>query len=172
MPQIKLFFLVIFISFLGIFFVNFAQAGTATVSWDANTESDLAGYKIYYGTTPRTGTDPKACGNCGYSTVYDAGKVTSYTFSNLTNGSTYYFSVSAYDTSNNLSPFSTPEVGKTITGSAKPGDANNDGAVNIQDYNLLVQNFGNTTCGNVADFNASCKVDIQDYNVLVANFGK
>ena len=53
-----------------------------------------------------------------------------------------------------------------------PGDLNRDGKVDIFDYNLLVQNFGNTTCGNVADIDGNCKVDIFHYNVLVGNFGK
>ena len=53
-----------------------------------------------------------------------------------------------------------------------PGDINRDRVINIFDYNLLVQHFGNTSCGNVADVNGNCKVDIFDYNLLVQNFGK
>jgi hypothetical protein len=88
-------------------------AASATVSWNANAESDLAGYKIYYGTSARTGSDPKICTMCGYSTKLDVDDVRTYTFNNLTNGQTYYFSVSAYDTSNNESSFSA-EVSKAI----------------------------------------------------------
>jgi hypothetical protein len=47
----------------------------------------------------------------------------------------------------------------TITGSTKPGDLNNDGKVDIFDYNVLVAKFGNP-------------YTIFDYNVLVANYGK
>lgn len=54
----------------------------------------------------------------------------------------------------------------------KKGDLNNDGRVDIFDYNLLVENFGNISCGNVADIDGNCKVDIFDYNILVENFGK
>lgn len=54
----------------------------------------------------------------------------------------------------------------------KTGDLNNDGKVDIFDYNILIENFGNTSCGNVADIDANCKVDIFDYNILVENFGK
>ncbi len=53
-----------------------------------------------------------------------------------------------------------------------PGDLNSDGKVNISDYSLLLQHFGNTTCGNTADIDGNCKVDIFDYNILVMNFGK
>ena len=31
-----------------------ALAGSATLHWQANTESDLAGYRIYYGTSSRS----------------------------------------------------------------------------------------------------------------------
>lgn len=87
--------------------------GTATLTWNANTEPDLASYKIYYGTSPRTGTNPKVCGMCGYTASVNAGNVTSYAFSGMTNGQTYYFSTSALDTSNNESTFS-GEVHKSI----------------------------------------------------------
>ena len=87
--------------------------GSATLTWNANTESDLAGYKVYYGTSPRTGTDPKTCGMCGYASSINVGKVTTYSLSGLTNGQTYYFSITAVDTSNNESTFSS-EVNKAI----------------------------------------------------------
>lgn len=99
--------------FAFVFYAGSALAGTATVSWNANAESDLAGYKIYYGTGQRTGTDPKVCGLCGYASTINVGNVRTYTFNNLTDGQTYYFSVSAYDTSNNEGVFST-QVSKVV----------------------------------------------------------
>jgi len=55
-----------------------------------------------------------------------------------------------------------------------PGDLNNDGKVDIFDYNILVSNFGKTgTSGFIpADINKDGKVDIFDYNILISNFGK
>ena len=53
-----------------------------------------------------------------------------------------------------------------------PGDIDGDGDVDIFDYNLLVTNFGNTNCSNIADIDGNCKVDIFDYNILVENFGR
>lgn len=89
---------------------NITFAGTANLSWNANNESDLAGYKIYYGTSPRTGSCPPG----GYTNIpINVGNVTSYTINNLTDGQTYYFSITAYDTSNNESCFS-GEVSKII----------------------------------------------------------
>jgi len=84
-------------------------AGDATLSWDPPTTNedgspltDLAGYKIYYGTTS---------GN--YTNSIDVGNVTTYTVVNLTEGVTYFFVVSAYDTLGNESDYSN-EVSKKI----------------------------------------------------------
>lgn len=84
-------------------------AGDATLSWDAPTTNkdgspliDLAGYKVYYGTTSRN-----------YSQNIDVGNVTTYKVTNLTEGLTYYFAVTAYDTSRNESNYSN-EASKTI----------------------------------------------------------
>ncbi len=77
-------------------------ASTATLSWAPNTDSDLAGYKVYMGTTSGL-----------YGTPVDVGNVTTYTAGNLTAGTTYYFSVTAYDQSRNESIHS-GEVSKSI----------------------------------------------------------
>ena len=58
------------------------------------------------------------------------------------------------------------------TTSVFQGDLDKDGDVDIFDYNILIENFRATNCGNVADINSDCKVDIFDYNLLVGNFGK
>lgn len=107
-----------FFAFLSSFLIysHVAHAGSAALTWNANSEPDLAGYKVYYGASARTGNDPNICTLCGYSASIDVGNVTSHTINGLTEGGTYYFSVSAYDTSNNESEFSA-EVSKTINGS-------------------------------------------------------
>jgi hypothetical protein len=84
-------------------------SGTATLFWEANTELDFAGYKAYYGTSPRSDSCPPG----GYPNSVDMTNATSHTFSNLTNGVTYYFSITAYDTSGNESCFS-DEVNKAM----------------------------------------------------------
>lgn len=110
--KFKIFFITINLFFIG---ASAALAGTATLTWNANTEPDLAGYKIYYGTSPRTCGNPGLNGAtmCGYTSSLSVGNVLTHTFNSLTNGLTYYFSVSAYDTSNNYSLFS-GEVSKII----------------------------------------------------------
>lgn len=68
---------------------------TATVSWGANTESDLSGYKIYYGSFSGS-----------YDVVQDVRNATSFRVGSLIIGNTYYFAVTAYDFSGNESNFS------------------------------------------------------------------
>lgn len=161
------FIVIIFLAlFAFVFSANFALAGSATLSWNANTESDLSGYKIYYGTASRSGADPKTCGLCGYSTSVNVGNVRTYTISNLTNNTTYYFSVSAYDTSNNESAFSA-QVIKLISKSA---DLNSDGVVNMQDASILMANWGATTKPK-ADVNQDGYVNMQDASIMMSQWG-
>lgn len=92
-------------------------SGTATLSWEANTEPDLAGYKIYYGTSPRTGD----CPDGGYSEKIEVEKTTtsekpSFIVKGLEAGKTYYFSVTSRDTSGNESCFQ-KEVSKAFPAS-------------------------------------------------------
>lgn len=89
-------------------------SGTATLSWIANTEPDLAGYKIYYGTSPRTGDCPAG----GYPEKIDIEKMAiqdkpSFVVKGLEAGKTYYFSVTSYDVSGNESCFQ-QEVSKSF----------------------------------------------------------
>jgi hypothetical protein len=58
--------------------------------------------------------------------------------------------------------------------SIKPGDLNDDGKVDIFDYNILVGDYGKIgSAGFVpSDIDKNGKVDIFDYNLLVANYGK
>ncbi len=74
-----------------------------TLQWAPNQESDLAGYRVYHGTTP---------GNYGNS--LDVGKTTFYKFANLEFNKTHYFSVTAYDELGNESSPSV-EVFQPIT---------------------------------------------------------
>jgi hypothetical protein len=70
-------------------------AAQIAVAWDENSEPDIAGYKIYYGTTS---------GNYQYSV--DVRNNTSCLISGLTEGTTYYLAATAYDTNNDESSFS------------------------------------------------------------------
>ena len=62
-------------------------AGQATLAWDPpDIATDVTGYVIHYGTAAGT-----------YSQSIDAGNTTSYSVSNLIDGQTYYFAVTAYN---------------------------------------------------------------------------
>src|SRR5687767_11246438 len=50
------------------------------------------------------------------------------------------------------------------------GDINNDGIVDIRDYGIWRQNFGQTNCGNAADLDGTCIVDIRDYGIWRQHF--
>ncbi len=78
------------------------MAAGITVRWNANTETDLAGYNVYYGTSSGT-----------YSACINVGNVTSYQIANLTQGTTYYFIVTALDNAGNESTDS-DEVSATL----------------------------------------------------------
>jgi len=86
--------------------VHSATTNSATLQWAGNSESDLAGYKVYQGTT---------VGSYGLSS--DVGMVTTHTASNLQAGLTYYFAITAYDASGNESPPSN-EVSQYIVDSS------------------------------------------------------
>ncbi|KAA3619607.1 MAG: hypothetical protein DWQ05_02460 [Calditrichaeota bacterium] len=78
------------------------------ISWSANSESDLAGYKIYYGKASRN-----------YDQVIDVGKQPGYSITLTETNVTYYFAVTAYDSSGNESAFS-EEVEAIIEGQVDP----------------------------------------------------
>jgi fibronectin type 3 domain-containing protein len=82
--------------------VTARASGTAILTWDPNSEPDLAGYRVYAGS---------ASGS--YGAPLDVGKVTSFNVMNLQAGKTYYFAVRAYNTSGTESGYSN-EANKSI----------------------------------------------------------
>lgn len=91
MKKIIYFLIAIFIS------VN-AWAASASFSWDANTEPDLAGYKIHWGTA--TGV---------YTNEIDVKNVTIFTVDSLPDGK-LFFAATAYDDAGNKSEYSNEVV--------------------------------------------------------------
>ena len=80
------------------------RTANATVSWNANTESDLAGYRVYVGT---------ASGSYSFAGPFEVGSGTSFTVPNLPVGTTYFFAVTAFDKAGNESTKSA-EVSKSL----------------------------------------------------------
>lgn len=127
------------------------------LEWDANTETDLAGYKFYWSTSPNVETFEDA-------NSIDAGNVLTYSLDLVPIGS--YIRLTAYDYSGNESAFSdyayfdpasydidapsapgnAPRIIKNICSS----DMNLDGKVNFADYFAFtwafIWEFGETDC--------------------------
>lgn len=81
-----------------------------TLAWDANTEPDVSGYLLSYGTTSGV-----------YTTTIDVGNVTSFPFSEPNPSIPYYLAVRAYNTAGAIGTYSnevvtTPNPPLTITG--------------------------------------------------------
>ena len=85
---------VIFV-FVGFIPVYSQSQRAVNVSWNENIESDLLGYKLYYGT-----------GSRDYGQPIDVGNITSYRVENLQGMIEYFFAVTAYDTVLNESGYS------------------------------------------------------------------
>jgi malectin (di-glucose binding ER protein)/thrombospondin type 3 repeat protein/fibronectin type III domain protein len=98
-----------------------AVASQVNLSWNANTESDLAGYNIRYGTSSRS-----------YTTKINVGKTTQYTVTGLSPGKTYYFATTAYDTSGNESGYSN-EARYTVPTTV---DSDGDGLSDADERNI------------------------------------
>jgi PKD repeat protein len=79
-----------------------ALAGQANVAWDANPDTQVAGYYLYYGQNSGS-----------YTGKIDVGNKTNYSVSNLTEGKTYYFAATAYDLARTESGYSN-EANSTI----------------------------------------------------------
>jgi fibronectin type 3 domain-containing protein len=84
--------------------VNAPATSSALLTWSANTEKDLAGYKIYRATKS---------GEYGAPIATLDGNASTYTATGLQMGTTYFFVITSYDTAGNESPYSN-EVNKSV----------------------------------------------------------
>ena len=142
--MIKRLFSNILISLVLCFFLSATNsfAGNATLAWDPpDFSTDVNGYKIHYGTSSGT-----------YSQVIDVGNMTSYTVSNLIDGQTYYFIVTAYNALGYESNVSN-EVSKLLSSP-------------VSSYTLLANISGN---GTVTGTNISCGTTCSYLYVLGTN---
>ena len=121
---------------LFLLFLTPADAAYLNLAWDANTEPDLAGYRVYYGTASRE-----------YVDSIDAENTTTY----LLDGLLEDIAVTAYDVYGNESDFS-DEVSSDTGGDGMPddweieyfgdinqepeGDYDRDGLNNLGEYQL------------------------------------
>lgn len=114
--------------FLTVLFTFVAGAGQVTLTWDPNPESDLAGYRVYFGSQSRQ-----------YTNLVEVGPVNLAIIPNLKDGEVYFFAVTAYnqqglesDYSNEVAlsvssvllpsvAFTRPTVGQSYTAPANVG---------------------------------------------------
>jgi hypothetical protein len=129
-----------------------APAGQVDLIWEPNTESDLAGYRVHYGTASRA-----------YSVHIDVGYVTGYTVPDLMDGVVYYFAATAYDTSGNESGYSEEAVH-----APDPCDMDFDGDVDGSDLAAFIAAYD---AGLIeADLNLDIRVDGSDASVFARQF--
>ena len=120
-----------FFSFSGLLGLPQCEAADVRLVWDANTESDLAGYRVYWGEDSR-----------GYQEQADAGRNTNYTVRSLAAGRRYFFTVTAYDASGRESTFSNEVAQWTPANDGVPDpaarqdlDADGDGISDFDEQN-------------------------------------
>lgn len=76
------------------------------LSWAPSPDEDTFGYRVYFGTAPRSYNQARGAG-------LDAQGATRFVVQDLVRGQRYYFAVTAYDAAGNESAFSA-EVSKLI----------------------------------------------------------
>ena len=112
--------------------------GAAELDWGANSEPDLAGYRIYQGTTSGVYGPVELPYNGGTADYYDVGNVNTYVVLNLDFGTTYYFVITAYDLTGNES-LPSAEVSFTPE-DLLPGDIQIDaGAYFVEDDTTITE---------------------------------
>jgi chitodextrinase len=125
---------------------------TISLSWAASTDNvGVTGYKIFRGGT-QVGTSA----------------TNSFTDTGLTAGTTYSYTIAAFDAAGNTSVQSTAlSAGATLV----PGDANLDGHVTFLDLSILSASWQSTTDLR-ADFNQDGFVNFLDLSIMASNWGK
>jgi hypothetical protein len=127
-------------------FASAAQAAAVTLAWDANSDLDVAGYRMWYGTTSHN-----------YTSMISVGNKTTCTITNLEPGQTYYFAATAYDHNGNESAFS-QEISYTVPFLDSDGDGMPDDWENYFGLDPFVNDAGDDPDGdgfsNIAEYQA------------------
>lgn len=142
-----------------------------SLDWADNNESDLAGYNVYRSTTSGS----------GYSQLNGSLLASSdYTDNSAVNGTTYYYVVTAEDTTSNESGYSNeasamPDLYQDCTevqagGHGLVSDLTGDCHVDLEDLDIIVSYWLDTDCGSSgncggADFAPTDgDVDLEDFS--------
>lgn len=142
----------------------YADADNAVVNldWDDNTEADLAGYHVYRSTTSGT----------SYSQINTSTlTVSEYTDNTAVNGTTYFYVVTAIDTSSNESEDS-DEAFATPIDPDFYGDTNDDLYVDMTDLPDFIEVWLESDCLTVSgwDIDDDCKVNNIEFALFASNW--
>jgi fibronectin type 3 domain-containing protein len=96
----------VFLTTIALLFSSSALAAHLDLAWDPNSEPDLGGYIVYYGTSPEN-----------YTKWIDVGKATSVRITGLPANKEYFVALTAYDVSGNES-----DLSSEVSGFPAPGD--------------------------------------------------
>lgn len=134
---------------LSIMLPRTVNAEEVTLSWDANSESDLAGYKVYWGISPRN-----------YSNVITVPGVPSYPTYTILGlvPRRYYFAVTAYNTDGLESGFS-----NEVT----TADLNRDARIDVLDLQIMLNAIQGVSPNVWADFNGDGATNVLDLQMLI-----
>ena len=138
---------------------NIASTGL-TLNWNPSTDNvAVTGYHVYRN-----------------SMLIGSPAGTAWVDTGLSSGTTYSYTVSAFDANSNVSANSAPMTATTLSSpppSLKPGDVNGDGAINIFDASILsahwLQSGQSRSNG---DLNGDGVVNIFDAAIVSTNWGK
>ncbi|NIQ37675.1 MAG: hypothetical protein GTN81_03695 [Proteobacteria bacterium] len=129
-----------------LFLITPAEAAYLDLAWDPNTEPDLAGYRIYYGTASGQYTD-----------FVDVGDTTTYRLGSLQDGVTYYLAATAHDTSGNESDYSNEVSSIPVT----EGGADVDGDGLPDDWEIAY--FGDLGQGPTGDYDGDGLDNLEEF---------
>ncbi len=93
------------------------NAADITLTWNRNTEPDIAGYKIFYGTQSQTYSNT--------ITIFDSSTEPAqctYTIHGLEEAQTYYVALKSFDLGGNESPYSSETVVNILSDNSDPYD--------------------------------------------------
>jgi Purple acid Phosphatase, N-terminal domain/Quinohemoprotein amine dehydrogenase, alpha subunit domain III len=154
-----------------------AVSGTIPLAWDAVPGTNVAGYRVYYGSKPGT-----------YTKSLDVGNTTSATVTGLADCTTWYLSVKAYNTagtesaaySNEVTGWARPVVASVAPASAKQGsrvtltltgnDLRSGATVQFGNPSISVNSASVASCGGLtADVTIAAGATVGSTNVDVMN---
>ncbi len=116
-------------------------AASVTLTWNRNTEPDVVGYVVYWGTKPRSEEDYP--NSAKINDNKNDGTPISYTVEGLEEGKTYYFAVKAFDAEGLYSDYS-EEVSATIPASDSGSGEDNQSGNNSEEGSQSGGNSGSS----------------------------